>query len=363
MGTRISAVLARLYYPALVVLSVATMAVFSLTGYYNARIGAMATIEEGIGTCFSRLNRTYMSAALNRGERYDADRTFTATTEECFAQAVSYAQALSGAVGREIFGKVNFINNEVFWFHRALADGGNRFSGPTPPDFGTRFANIQIAVDEALELASKAEAGLSSLLFFWVCATYAAFFLLVWYSLYGYFVLRGRAPKRWRSPEPASGGEKPAVVEEDSVLLADALASCFEKLSGRVFASGTKIDIKVREGFRVAVDAKVLEEGLLCALEALVGAGVCGIVIEAKRTRRFNVVTFGASGASDGGAFVDTITKAMGTAGSVEVKRSADGGLVVALSFHRTPKRALARLEKTTKRRWLDRIRGASPGL
>lgn len=327
-----------------ILLGVAALAAFSLTRRHGGGLARAALLEEGVSTCFSRVNRSYIAARLADSGSPVLGRPFVDRTEECFGDLVAYAEAAPSGGWERAHGRVNAVANDVYWFHHALAEPGNPFSrapdGGPPEALEARFRSVREGADGALAAIDSAQAVHERGSLLWTRATYALLFLLIWPSLHALL-----APARPRRPAPAPPAAPPPPAAGS--LVADGLAGCLGRLSGRLFASGTRVDVRPGgEGVAVALDGGRLEGCLVLAAEAALGLGARELSVGAERRRGGVCVEVRASGvggggggrrALDGAAFRELRGAVEEAGGRVRLSLSKGGLLAVRLFLDPAP--------------------------
>ncbi len=121
--------------------------------YGQARnVKKVATLQEGVQTCFSRVGQSFIAGILGRGPEYLVSDFFK-ETEECFGVANSeLTESIPMAVG--LSDKLNAYALDVHWFHNILnetsTEGGKE-------NVFTNFEKLEVANETVLD-------GLSNLL-------------------------------------------------------------------------------------------------------------------------------------------------------------------------------------------------------
>lgn len=118
-------------------------------------IKKMNTVENGIQTCFTRVNQTFTASLLKQGASNYLSQGFQTLTEECFAEAVSAVDDLGYLQASDIQKKISGLSSNVHWFHEDLlavgSSGAKALKNEVPRNVGKRFSDIEVTKNELLE--------------------------------------------------------------------------------------------------------------------------------------------------------------------------------------------------------------------
>lgn len=119
----------------------------------------IATLNDGVGTCFSRVKQSYTAYALADLMSDHLGSSFLQTTEECFSEAMIVARREIGARAKETTRRLNSALTELRWFHEAL---GNKEITDTKEAFATvskKFEGVEsLILDTVDEIREASEA-------------------------------------------------------------------------------------------------------------------------------------------------------------------------------------------------------------
>ncbi|OFZ40130.1 MAG: hypothetical protein A2385_10820 [Bdellovibrionales bacterium RIFOXYB1_FULL_39_21] len=106
-----------------------TINLHSLTG----KVSAVASVSEGIQTCFGRVNQSF-TAQLLGGNRAYTTSSFLVATEECFGDVIALSEDafLGDEKAVELMRKINGLASNVRWFHGKMGTVENKASATIP---------------------------------------------------------------------------------------------------------------------------------------------------------------------------------------------------------------------------------------
>ena len=266
---------------------------FSVLNYYTKKGNDLAAVEEGVNICFNRINQSYMANILKDTSSPLLAPSFTETTGDCISEVVSFSESIFTESDQKVFGLLNLLSNDTFWFHQGLLGKEQNFSqdtvNGTPPtdNLGGQFHKIQMKINEILGIIDEKQAFYQGRHSLWVWPTYASVFFLVWVSIHSLLIARRKTHKeesKVKQKVEAPIKQEPLVPKGTS-LLSEGLVGCFNKLSSVIFTTQTLIDIQSEEDFTVSLEEQKLEECLSSAMGAAIGFGCRNIILQAKKTR------------------------------------------------------------------------------
>ena len=262
-------------------LSIASVVSFCLCDYYNGKMTKLSTLEEGVSTCFTRLNQSYTAKMLGDGASVHLNASFRESTQECFSDVISYGEKTVRLPGKTVLGKLNAMSTQTYWFQQKLSGNKSFSDGETTlSGIMAQFADLQIAIDGVLIDLGKLSAYHSERSFFWICVTYALLFFTTWQALYGLFLSRNR-----RQPFGSSGKaswKKNGHSPETTVFFGDALAHSCDQTARRVFLTGTRLNIRIKKDIALNIQREILEDFLTDLFNTAMDLGSREIIVWAK---------------------------------------------------------------------------------
>lgn len=158
------------------------------------KIKRLTNFENGIQTCFTRVNQTYTANLLGESASGYLTQNFQNLTEECLAEGILSAEnAAQEKMGDELLGATKLLSNlasNVHWFHEDILApiGAKNLTGSKGEarDVGARFEKIETTKDEILEITNSAKAAVTNALnsqknIFYVTATLLVILMLAEY--------------------------------------------------------------------------------------------------------------------------------------------------------------------------------------
>lgn len=174
----------------LVLLSTAFYSSYDLQSILN-RLKEFQTLNNGIGTCFSRVNQSFTSKVMGNqnGSTY-LNPSFWNLTEECFGDVITRAQDGLNVEFDRVEGKLNALTSEIFWFHGDLK--GVETTGLTPKsdiNFKERFLKTEEITEKIYTEVETADTELMATISYKEMAFYFSFFgifaLILWDLMLG----------------------------------------------------------------------------------------------------------------------------------------------------------------------------------
>jgi hypothetical protein len=154
------------------------------------QIKKLTNFENGVQTCFTRVNQTYTANLLGDSTSNYLTQNFQNLTEECLAEGILTAE--NSVLAQEFSGAAKQLSNlasNVHWFHEdilAPKSAKNLAGKGEARDVGARFEKIETTKDEILESTSKQKAEVTNALnneknIFYVTATLLAILMMTEY--------------------------------------------------------------------------------------------------------------------------------------------------------------------------------------
>lgn len=118
-------------------------------------IKKLSVVQNGIGTCFSRVNQTYTAKLLGDSESLYLDEGFKAVTEECFGETMAKMEESFEKILASPLKKLNTLASDVHWFQEKIQSESSSQLGGTNSNvlisnIGSRFEKLEISQDEIL---------------------------------------------------------------------------------------------------------------------------------------------------------------------------------------------------------------------
>ena len=108
-----------------------------------------SVINEGLHTCFSRVNQSFTARFLgSMGSPYLTD-SFMKATEECYADVTYVLEDNFKILGKNSVKKIHNLSSNIHWLHRNLIGGAEVVTGKA--NIGSRFQEIEGMNDHLLE--------------------------------------------------------------------------------------------------------------------------------------------------------------------------------------------------------------------
>lgn len=120
----------------------------------SGQIKRLTNFENGIQTCFTRVNQTYTANLLGDAASNYLTQNFQNLTEECLAEGIL---TVENSFQNNYAGTAKLLSNlasNVHWFHEDILapNGGKNLAGKGQArDVGSRFEKIETTKDEILE--------------------------------------------------------------------------------------------------------------------------------------------------------------------------------------------------------------------
>ncbi|MBY0413598.1 MAG: hypothetical protein K2Q18_05510 [Bdellovibrionales bacterium] len=157
------------------------------------KIKRLTNFENGIQTCFTRVNQTYTANLLGDTASNYLTQNFQNLTEECLAEGILSAENVAQEKQSvELAGATKLLSNlasNVHWFHEDILApvGAKNLAGKGEArDVGTRFEKIETTKDEILEITNNNKTVVTNSLnsqknIFYVAATLLVILMLAEY--------------------------------------------------------------------------------------------------------------------------------------------------------------------------------------
>jgi len=205
----------------LVLLSLAFFSSFDLQSILG-RLKEFQTLNNGIGTCFSRVNQSFTSKVMGNqiGSNY-LNPSFWNLTEECFGDVVTRAEDGLQTDFDLVEGKLNALTSEIFWFHSDLK-GKEETTALTPAgksNFKNRFNKTEELTEKIYSEMEIADSELMATLKYKEMAFYFSFFgifaLILWDLMLGRREVghRGKIEKNAEEIKQTIGHKRDTKVE------------------------------------------------------------------------------------------------------------------------------------------------------
>jgi hypothetical protein len=225
----------------LVLLSMAFYSSYDLQSILN-RLKEFQTLNNGIGTCFSRVNQSFTSKVMGNqnGSTY-LNPSFWNLTEECFGDVITRATDGLNVEFERVEGKLNALTSEIFWFHGDLK--GVEATGLTPKsdiNFKERFLKTEEITEKIYTEVETADTELMATLSYKEMAFYFSFFgifaLILWDLMLGRREVgqRGKIEKNAEFIKETVGHKRDTKVE---TIITEALSNSNMPKVSQLFSS------------------------------------------------------------------------------------------------------------------------------
>lgn len=156
------------------------------------RLKDITSLQEGMQTCFTRVHNTLTSRLLNNFDSKYLMKGFTATSEECFGETISYYESLNISSGAVLEG-LNTLATDVHWFHeKALNSSSENTLGGSNPEnvlvslMTNRYEKLEVKRDQVVNGLYKLKNQITMRqktlgIVFYVIAGFVPFFILMDY--------------------------------------------------------------------------------------------------------------------------------------------------------------------------------------
>lgn len=124
----------------------------------SVRIKHLTNFENGVQTCFSRVNQTYTASLISETTSNYLSQNFQNLTEECFAEGIINIEENFKVELSLVAKKLSTLASNVHWFHEdILSPGSTRVTSKDGEsrDVGARFEKIETTKDSILESNDK----------------------------------------------------------------------------------------------------------------------------------------------------------------------------------------------------------------
>ncbi|MEC8624258.1 MAG: hypothetical protein VXY34_05515, partial [Bdellovibrionota bacterium] len=130
-----------------VFLSFVALSIYSQ--FSSKEVVKTSVINEGLHTCFSRVNQSFTARFLGSlGSPY-LTNSFMKATEECYADVTYVLEDNFKILGKNSVKKIHNLSSNIHWLHRNLIEGGELVKGKG--NIGSRFQEIEGMNDHLLE--------------------------------------------------------------------------------------------------------------------------------------------------------------------------------------------------------------------
>ena len=239
-----------LYYQWILIALLCVQALYlNLTSSSLERI---ATIYDGIGTCFGRIGDSYRSKITNQKD-HSLTRKYFSNTDACFSRAVSYIEENFSKNIVSALAPINTLATEAHWFHQRLQKSKGQF-------LNTHFSGIEkVKTDLLLEIEKNRKKKSISLARGWFL-----FFSILGLSL-SLMILSLLFKKKENivtTPPLAHKAETKTIQVSvpPQIALADVLGNVLDLLTSKIFARGIRINLKINEKISLDKSGEALEQ-------------------------------------------------------------------------------------------------------
>jgi hypothetical protein len=203
---------------------VALVGVSTLLQNNATQLKNITSLQEGMQTCFTRVHNTLTSRLLGQFDSKYLMKGFTATSEECFGETISFYETLSLSQDRVLEG-LNTLANDVHWFHEKALNStdDNTLTGSNPEGvlislMTGRYEKLEIKRDQVIDGLNSAKTKIAKNqtnigLFFYILAGLVP--LLIVFD----FVLSRRREAELESIER----ESKQILKEDAMSISEVL--------------------------------------------------------------------------------------------------------------------------------------------
>ena len=134
----------------------------------SSQVKKITNLENGIQTCFARVNQTFTANLLKDKNSNYLTQNFQNLTEECFAEGVLAVEAMDALQASSISKKLNNLASNVHWFHEDILvpAASKKLVGKSKDtrNIGERFGKIETTKDEILDSTNNKKEELSKAL-------------------------------------------------------------------------------------------------------------------------------------------------------------------------------------------------------
>lgn len=237
----------------------------------SARIKHLTNFENGMQTCFSRVNQTYTAKMMEDTSSNYLTQNFQNLTEECFAESVLNIEERFKAELPQITKRINTMASNVHWFHEDVLSPdstGTITKNSESRDVGARFERIETTKDEIFESSDKYKTEINNSLndektIFYVSAT------LLFLLMAGEFLknTRLRLSRSAREKEAAAelmdhGGVNSVKIGEiiKSALVQNDLINCSQLFAN--YHAHQSFDRSIRNKGKISLEKLVTPVGV-----------------------------------------------------------------------------------------------------
>lgn len=259
------------------------------------------TVNNGLQTCFSRVNQSFISNVFNPGKNSaHLKPEFFSRTEECFGDVLKRAEPLFADLNKEIDPKINALVSEIYWLHKDIKEKGDA------EKFKKRFKKIEginVGVLQDLEKIDTIGTKEIEKKKMWFYLSYLGLLMAMLLDIFAsgpgnsrVDIIEEKGSKKEEAitsvlnypvipaiPKPnfvnnfqsfntiinlpagvKMDGEEQALG--DKALLDEVLAKIIDFLSVPLFTKGIKLELEINEDVYVFIAPEVLEQALFSFL-------------------------------------------------------------------------------------------------
>ena len=280
-----------------VFLSLTSAIFFLIADFYGEQGRRIQILKDGVGTCFFRLGQSYEARILGNTASSSLKEPFVANTEECFAEAISYADSLFFSMDQNIARILHFISSEAYWLNqKILGHSENVFSHSQDNNSHEKTTSrFNILKTETNQLQSILESHYSSS--HWISSlcsyiTYSLLFLLICKALFEFYLLKF-SHKKEIIPHQKNRGH---LLTNEPIT--NGLKLCLDKIAIKAFKTRTKIRVKVNKKCKIPLDKDRLNDFLFYSTKSAMDLGSKSLTIETKRCGTNDVINIVGHGVS-----------------------------------------------------------------
>ena len=279
-----------------------SVAFYLCLDFYSSLNGlkGFQTVNNGLQTCFSRSNQSFISNIFNSSKNSALKPEFFSRTEECFGDVLKRAEPLFARLNKEIDPKINALVSEIYWLHKDIKE---KSEGDKIKKRFKKIESINVGALQELEKLDFKGMQIIEKKKMWFFLSYLGLLLSILIdimaagftqsemeikedkenkktetitSILSYPVVpaipRPNFVNNFQSFNtiinlPASvktEGEDKNLVER--ALLEDVLAKIIDFLSVPLFTKGIKLELEINEDVNVYISPEVLEQSLFSFL-------------------------------------------------------------------------------------------------
>jgi hypothetical protein len=270
--------------------------------YYSLNgLKGFQTVNNGLQTCFSRVNQSFISNVFNSSKNSaHLKPEFLSRTEECFGDVLKRAEPLFARLNKEIDPKINALVSEIYWLHKDIKE---KTEGEKIKKRFKKIEGINISALQELEKLDTKGMQVIEKKKIWFFLSYfgllLSIFLDIMASAFGQPEMEIKEEIENKNTETITSMlsypivpaipkpnfvnnfqsfntiiNLPASVKTDgedknlgeSAILEDVLAKIIDFLSVPLFTKGIKLELEINEDVNVYISPEVLEQSLFSFL-------------------------------------------------------------------------------------------------